>query len=49
MTQMNSSIKQKQTRRHREETCGCQGRGDVGEGWIGSVGLADGNYYRQNG
>ena len=33
MIQMNLSTKQKQTHRHREETCGCQG---VGKGWIGS-------------
>ena len=26
------------------QTCGCQGRG-VGEGWIGSLGLASANYY----
>ena len=38
---MNLSIKQKQTRRHREQTCGRQGR--VGKGWIGSLGLADAN------
>ena len=36
-------IKQKQT--HKEQTCGCQGRGEVGEGVIGSLGLADANYY----
>ena len=41
MTQMNLSTKQKETHRHREQTCGCQG---VGEGWIGSLGLADANY-----
>jgi len=28
MTQMSPSIKQKQNRRHREQTDGCQGRGD---------------------
>ena len=28
-----------------EQTCGCQGRGGVGEGSIGSLGLADANYY----
>ena len=28
-----------------EQTCGCQGGGGVGEGWIGSLGLADANYY----
>ena len=27
MTQMNISMKQKQTHRHREQTCGCQGGG----------------------
>ena len=31
MTQMNLSVKQKETQRHREQTCGCQGReGDGG-------------------
>ena len=39
---MNLSTKQKQTHRRREQTCGCQG---VGEGWVGSLGLADANYY----
>ena len=39
---MNLSIKQKQNHRHREQTCGCQG-GEVGEGWSGSLGLADAN------
>ena len=42
---MNLSVKQKQTHRHREQTCGCQGRRGVGEGRIGSLGLADENYY----
>ena len=42
MTQVNLSTKQKQT--HREQTCGCQG-----EGWIGSLGLADANCYIQDG
>ena len=41
MTQMNFSTKQKQIHRHREQTCGCQGEGEVGEGWIGSLGLVD--------
>ena len=27
MAQMNLSTKQKQTHRHREQTCGCQGEG----------------------
>ena len=31
MTQMNLSTKQKQTHRHREQTCGCQG-GEWGGG-----------------
>ena len=31
MTQMNLSMKQKQTHRHRKKTCGCQGWGRVGE------------------
>ena len=37
--------KQKQTHRHREWTCDCQGRGRWGEGWTGRLGLADANYY----
>ena len=43
MTQMNLSMKQKQTHRHREQTCACQGGGWVREGWSGSLGLADVN------
>ena len=46
---MNLSTKQKQTHRYREQTCGCQGGGEVGEGGIGSLGLADANYYIWNG
>ena len=49
MTQMNLSTKQKQTHRRREQTCGCQGGGVVGEGWSGSLGLADANYYIEDG
>ena len=30
MTQMNLSTEQKQTHRHKEQTCGCQGEGEVG-------------------
>ena len=45
MTQMNLSTKQKQTHRHKEQTCGCQGGGQVAEGRTGSLGLADANYY----
>ena len=37
------SIKQKQTHRNREQTYGCKGVG-VGEGRIGSLGLAEANY-----
>ena len=49
MTQMNISMKQKQTHRHREQTCGGQrGRG-AGKGWSGDLGLADANYYIQIG
>ena len=42
---MNISMKQKQTHRHREQTCGCQGGWGVRAEWIGSLGLADANYY----
>ena len=44
---MNISAKHKQTHRHREQTCGLQG--GVGEGWSRSLGLADANYYIENG
>ena len=40
---MNISMKQKQTHRHREQIFGCQGGGEVGEGRIGNLGLADAN------
>ena len=40
---MNLPIKEKQTHRHREQPYGCQ------VGGIGSLGLADANYYIQNG
>ena len=36
--------KKKQTHRHGKQTCGCQRVGGVGEGWIGSLGVADANY-----
>ena len=42
ITQMNISMKQKQTHRHREQTCVWQG---WRERWSGSLGLADANYY----
>ena len=41
MTQMNLSTAQKQSHRHREQTCGCQ---EGGVGWTGNLGLADANY-----
>ena len=46
---MNLSTKQKQTHRHRAQTCGCQGAEEGGEGWSGSLGLADVSYYIENG
>ena len=39
---MNVSMKHKLTHRHKEQTCGGQGGGDVG--WVGSLGSADVNY-----
>ena len=39
MAQTNLSIKQKQTHRHRQQTCGCQGKVGEGEGWAGSLRL----------
>ena len=45
---MNLSVKEKQTHRHREKTCGCQGWG-MRKGWIESLGLAYANYYIWNG
>ena len=41
---MNISMKEKQTHRYREQTDGAKGEGG-GEGWSGSLGLADANYY----
>ena len=41
---MNLSAKQKQTHRDKEQICGCQGIGER-EGWTGSLGLVDTNYY----
>ena len=41
---MNISTKQRQSHRHRKQTCGSQGEG-LEEGWIGSLGLADANDY----
>ena len=39
------STKQKPTQTHRDQICGCQGEGGLGEGWIGSLELADAKYY----
>ena len=38
-------MKQNQTYRYREYTCGSQEKGGVREGWIGSLGLAHANCY----
>ena len=40
MSEMNLSVKQKQTHRHREQNCGCQGEGRVGEEWTRSFGIS---------
>ena len=40
---MKLSMKYKQTHRHREQTCGCQGGEEVRERWSESFGLADAN------
>ena len=37
-SQISLSTRQKQTHRHREQADGCEGGGDVGEGWVGSWG-----------
>ena len=42
---MNQSTKQEQTHRHREQICPCQGVGEEGERWPGSLGLVDTNDY----
>ena len=38
-------MKQKQTQRHREQTCGCQEGGEVEERGVGIMALVDANYY----
>ena len=43
MTQMNLPMKQEQTHRHREQTCGCRGDCGVSEVWTEGLGLAHGN------
>ena len=42
---MNLSTKQKQTHRHREQTCGLTKEGGLGEGRSQSLGLANAIYY----
>ena len=42
-------MKLQQTHRHREQTCGCQRGKGMGEGRIGTLVLADANYYILNG
>ena len=37
---MNLSLKQKQTHRHRDQTCGCQQGGGGEEGWTRNLELA---------
>ena len=39
------NLSMKQTHRHREQTCVCQVGGWVEEGWVGTLELADVNYY----
>ena len=45
MTQMNLSTKQRQSYRYGEQACGC--RGGVGDGWVGSLGLANAIFYTE--
>ena len=42
-------MKQKKIHRHREQASCRQGGGEVAEGWTGRWGLADANYYIENG
>ena len=46
MAQMNLSMKQEETHKHREQTCDCQG--EWGAGRTGSLGLANANSYIKN-
>ena len=45
MAQINLSINQKHTHRHRKQTCACQGEGVVVGRTTGSLGLVEVNYY----
>ena len=47
--QMDLSMKQKENHGRRDQTCGCQGVEEVGEGRSGSLGWADANFYMQDG
>ena len=49
VAQIALSTEQKHTHRHREQICGCQENRRLGEGRIGSLGLADTNYFVHNG
>ena len=44
---MNLPMKQKQTQRHKIQTCGFQEARGVREPWTGGFGLADANYYTE--
>ena len=46
---MNELIYETERDSQREQICGCQGEGRVREGWTGSPGLADANYYTEDG
>ena len=39
---MKLSTEKKQTHGHREQTCGCQGKGEE-VGWTGNIGLVNAN------
>ena len=42
---MNLSVKQKQTHRYREQTCGCQGEDGVERGMNWEFGIVNSNSY----
>ena len=41
-------MQNKNTLRHREQTCGCQGGGGLEKEWMGNLRLRDANYYIYN-
>ena len=43
------NLSMKQTQKCGEHTRACQGQWGLGEGWMGSLGLAGADYYIQNG